>query len=62
MAKPEAKKVVEYLQKTMKLKVCMLTGDNIFSALSVARYLGIPQDLVTASAYPAKKRKIVKKL
>lgn len=52
LAKPEAKAVVKYMQTEMKLKVAMITGDNQHTALKVAKYLGIPEELVTARAYP----------
>lgn len=40
----------------------MITGDNKFAALKVAKHLGIPQDLVTYRAYPNDKRQVVQKL
>lgn len=52
LAKPDSKAVVQYLQKEMKLKVAMITGDNQHSAKRVASYVGIPENLVTARAYP----------
>jgi cation transport ATPase len=39
----------------MKAKVCMITGDNKYSALKVARHLGIPTENVTYQAYPETK-------
>lgn len=59
LSKPESKYVVDYLQYTMKVKVCMITGDNKFSALKVARHLGIPIENVTYQAYPETKQKVV---
>jgi cation transport ATPase len=43
----------------MKMKVAMCTGDNQYSALMVANYLGIESDLVTARAYPNDKKRLV---
>ena len=62
IAKQEAQEVVEYLQGDLKMKVAMITGDNKFAALKVAKYLNIPQDLVTYKAYPNDKRQVVQKL
>lgn len=42
LSKPESKFVVNFLQYTMQVKVCMITGDNMHSALKVANHLGIP--------------------
>ena len=61
MAKPEAKSVVGYLQNQMKVKVCMITGDNKHSALRVAKHLNIDPANVTYSAYPDTKLNVVKK-
>lgn len=61
LSKPESKYVVDYLQYTMKAKVCMITGDNKYSALKVARHLGIPTENVTYQAYPETKQQVVQK-
>jgi cation transport ATPase len=41
----------------MKLRVCMITGDNKKSAYNVAEHLGIPFENVFYSAYPETKKK-----
>ena len=56
LAKPESRQVIQYLQDVMKLRVCMITGDNKHSAYKVGRYLGIPQENITSRAYPHEKR------
>lgn len=61
LAKPDSKAVVSYLQNEMKMKVAMITGDNQHTALKVANYVGIPEALVTAKAYPHQKKNVVKK-
>ena len=33
--------VVDFIQNNMGLKVCMITGDNKYSALKVAKHLRI---------------------
>lgn len=40
----------------MKMNVCMITGDNQYSAHKVADYLDIPRENVTYQAYPDTKR------
>ena len=45
----------------MKMKVCMITGDNKHSALKVAKHLNIQLENVTYSAYPETKKKVVEK-
>lgn len=62
LAKDEAKAVVNYMRDKMGLKVAMCTGDNKYTALRVAKYLDIPEDMVTFRAYPNDKKKVVKKL
>ena len=47
LAKQEAKSVVAYLKNVLKMKVCMITGDNQHSALKVAKHLEIATDDVT---------------
>ena len=59
LTKPEAKFVVDYLQKTLKMRVCMITGDNRHSALAVANHLGIDAANVTFEAYPETKKEVV---
>ena len=59
MAKPEALDVVNTLRNHMGKRVCMITGDNKFSALRVASYLGIDAEDVTYQAYPDTKKQIV---
>lgn len=54
--------MVDYLQNTMKVKVCMITGDNMHSALKVAKHLNIPVENVTYQAYPDTKRQVVENL
>lgn len=56
LAKPVANFVVNYLRDSMKMRVCMITGDNKFSALKVAKYLGINPADVTYQAYPETKK------
>lgn len=51
--------VVNYLRDDMNMRVCMITGDNKYSALKVAKHLGIPTDNVTYQAYPETKKQIV---
>jgi Cu+-exporting ATPase len=59
LAKDEAKCVVTYMQKVLKLKVGMITGDNKHAALKVAKYLSIPIENVKYKAYPNEKKKTV---
>jgi len=59
LAKPEALGVVNYLQHTLNMRVCMITGDNAHTARKVAEYLGIEQKNVRAEAYPKDKKKAV---
>ena len=47
LSKPLAMFVVNYLRTVMNMRVCMITGDNKFSALRVAKHLGIKVDDVT---------------
>ncbi len=61
LCKPEAKPVLDYLQKELGLKVAIITGDNRHSALKVANYLQIPEERVTARAYPAEKKRTVQR-
>jgi P-type E1-E2 ATPase len=61
LSKPEASFVVNYLQNTVGMKVCMITGDNKHSALRVARHLNIPIENVTYQAYPETKKEVVEK-
>ena len=56
LAKKEAKAVLDYLTKDLKLKVAMITGDNNFTAMKVANHLGIPDQYVTSRAYPHQKK------
>lgn len=44
------------------MRVCMITGDNKFSALKVASHLNIDHNDVTYQAYPETKRQVVAKL
>lgn len=59
LAKPEAVPVVNYFQNVMKLKVCMITGDNKHAALKVAKHLNISSENVTYRAYPNDKKRVV---
>jgi len=43
----------------MGIRVGMLTGDNMSSALKVATFLGIPHDLVFSKASPGQKKRVV---
>ena len=52
---------MNYLQQTMKMRVCMITGDNRHSALAVARHLNIDPANVTYEAYPDTKKQVVEK-
>lgn len=61
MAKQEALEVVNFLRNYMGKRVCMITGDNKFSALRVAAYLGIDFKDVTYQAYPETKKEVVMK-
>lgn len=61
LAKENALYVVNYLQTVMKMKVCMITGDNKYSALKVAKYLNIAESNVTYQAYPETKKEVVEK-
>ena len=61
LAKPEALDVVNTLRNHMGKRVCMITGDNKFSALRVANYLGIDAEDVTYQAYPDTKKQIVQR-
>jgi cation transport ATPase len=61
LTKPEALFVVDYLQNTIGMKVCMITGDNKHSALKVAKHLKIPIENVTYQAYPETKKEVVEK-
>lgn len=40
--RPEAKGVVEYLQKSLKKEVYILSGDHKDTVVEVGKYLGIP--------------------
>ena len=60
LTKSEAPAVVTYMRDVMKLKVCMITGDNKHAALKVAKFLDISTDNVNYRAYPNDKKKIVK--
>ena len=44
LTKLEAPAVVDYLRNVLKMKVCMITGDNEHAAIKVARYLNIPKE------------------
>ena len=46
----------------MGIKVCMITGDNKYSALRVAEHVGISETNVTYEAYPETKKNIVENL
>jgi len=59
LAKDEAKCVVGYMRNVLGLKVAMITGDNTHAALRVANYLDIPEQFVTAKAYPHQKKQKV---
>lgn len=59
LCKPEAKQVITYFQKVLRMQVCMITGDNMHSAFKVANHLGINHKFVTYSAYPETKRQVV---
>lgn len=61
LCKPEAKFVVNFLQNKMRMRVCMITGDNEHAAKKVAKYLEIPEENINWSAYPETKRMIVEK-
>lgn len=61
LAKPEAQQVVDYIQTTLKMKVAMITGDNLPTAHKVARFLGIEPEFVVAEAYPGDKKKSVER-
>ncbi len=54
--------VVRYLREKMKMKVVMITGDNMHAAFKVANILGIPKEDVNYKAYPQDKKAIVEKL
>ena len=45
----------------MKMRVCMITGDNRHSALAVAKHLNIDPANVTYEAYPETKKQVVEK-
>lgn len=47
LSKPEANQVVLFLQNKMKMRVCMITGDNMHSATKVAKHLNISMENVT---------------
>lgn len=61
LAKEEATYVVSYLKNVLKMKVCMITGDNKHSALKVAKHLDIDFENVTYQAYPETKKQVVTK-
>lgn len=61
LSKPESKMVVSYLRNRMKMRVCMITGDNKHSAIKVAKHLNIDLENVTYEAYPDTKRQVVQK-
>lgn len=61
LTKSEAPFVINYMQNIMKLKVCIITGDNRHAAMEVAQYLEIPSENVTYEAYPETKREVVER-
>jgi len=61
-AKDEATLAVNVLQKSMGIKVYMLTGDNLRTARVVADEVGIPVDHVIADVLPEGKVECIKKL
>jgi P-type Cu+ transporter len=59
--KINAAKVVEQLQR-QKLKTFLVTGDNVLTAASIAKQVGITPENVFAEARPEQKAEFVKKL
>jgi Cu+-exporting ATPase len=59
--KPNARQVVEQLQR-QGLKVFLVTGDNLLTAASIARQVGIEGKNVFAEVRPEPKAEFVKKL
>lgn len=59
--KPGAVKVVEQLRQ-QKLKAFLLTGDNLLTAESIARQVGIVRENVFAEVRPEQKAEFVKQL
>ena len=60
--RPEARIVVNYLQKKCKITCYMITGDDEVTAHAVAKSVGISVDHVYASAKPTDKQIVVKQL
>lgn len=61
-AKDEAAMTVNILQHVFEIKVHMLTGDNIQTARTIARDIGIPATNVIADVLPAEKIEYIKRL
>ena len=61
LSKTESKYVIQFLQQEMKMRVCMITGDNKHTALKVARHLNIAVENVTYQAYPNTKKDVVER-
>lgn len=61
-AKDEAALTVNVLQHVFGVKVHMLTGDNIRTARTVARDIGIPSTNVIADVLPSEKIEYIKQL
>ena len=59
--KANAKQVVEQLQQ-QGLKIYLLTGDNVLTAASIAKLVGIAAENVFAEVRPEQKAEFVKKL
>jgi Cu+-exporting ATPase len=59
--KPNAKHVVEQLQR-QGLKIYLVTGDNLLTAASIAKQVGIAAENVFAEVRPEQKAEFVKKL
>ncbi len=59
--KANAKQVVEQLQR-QGLKTFLLTGDNVLTAASIAKQVGITAENVFAEVRPEQKAELVKKL
>ena len=59
--KPGAAKVVTQLRQT-QLKAFLLTGDNVLTAESIARQVGIARENVFAEVRPEQKAEFVKQL
>ena len=60
--KPDAGKVIAYLQNDLNISCYMLTGDDEGTAKAVGEQIGIPQSHVYAQLTPSDKQGIVKQL